>query len=106
MLLQYSYVSLQVLAGSEKTTVSIALTIRSQNSGKVEIIEGRGPSSRPMNQTKFHTLYNTTQITLNNGASSDPYQTRKYLILDCYCKNQFTKKKKKKKKKEGRDSNR
>ena len=43
MLLQYSYVSLQVLAGSEKTTVSIALTIRSQNSGKVEIIEEEGP---------------------------------------------------------------
>jgi len=54
-----------------------------------------------MNQTKFHTLYNTTQITLNNGASSDPYQTRKYLILDCYCKNQFTKKKKEEEKEGG-----
>ena len=42
MLLQYSYVPLQVLAGSEKTTVSIALIIRSQNSGKVEIIEEEG----------------------------------------------------------------
>lgn len=48
MLLQYSYVSLQVLAGSEKTTVSIALTIRSQNSGKVEIIEEeRAPAVGP-----------------------------------------------------------
>ena len=58
-----------------------------------------------MNQTKFHTLYNTTQITLNNGASSDPYQTRKYLILTAIVKINLQRKKEEEKK-EGRDSNR